>query len=216
MPTEWRDGESRRLFVDEMGVPVRNRRVRGERGATLVESALITPVLLLFVFGIFEFGFAFRDYLGVSNIVRDAAREASVAGNATDADYRILRAVQRAGAALPDDAIERLIIFEATDATSTPHADCIAGTPRSSTQRCNVYDSSDFAIAEDEFKCDPAAPIPDPDRFYCPGDRDVIVGNLDYVGIWVQVTHTYITGLFGSSVTFTDQIILKLEPQDHA
>ena len=59
-------------------------------GATLVESALIMPILLLFVFGIFEFGFAFRDYLAVSNIVRDAAREASVACNAADADYRIL------------------------------------------------------------------------------------------------------------------------------
>ena len=201
-----------------MGLPVRNRRVRGERGATLVESALITPVLLLFVFGIFEFGFAFRDYLGVSNIVRDAAREASVAGNAADADYRILRAVQRAGAALPDDAIDRLIIFEATDATSTPHADCLGGTSRgpTGTQRCNVYDFSDFLLPEAEFQCDPLAPLPDPDRFYCPSDRDVLVGNLDYVGIWVQVTHTYITGLFGDTVTFTDQIILKLEPQDHS
>lgn len=195
---------------------MRRRRGRGERGATLVESALITPVLLLFVFGIFEFGFAFRDYLAVSNIVRDAAREASVAGNATDADYRILRAVQRAASALPDGSIDRLIVFEASSAESTPHADCIAGTPRgpNGTERCNVYDASHLALAEGEFLCAPLPAPPDPDYYFCPTDRDVIVGNLDYVGIWVQVTHEYITGLFGDTVTFTDQIILKLEPQD--
>ena len=197
---------------------MRCRRGRGERGATLVESALITPVLLLFVFGIFEFGFAFRDYLAVSNIVRDAAREASVAGNASDADYRILRAVERAASALPDGSIDRLIVFEATDAESTPHADCIAGNSRgpTGTERCNVYDASHLTLVESEFQCAPLPAPPDPDYYFCPSDRDVIVGNLDYVGIWVQVTHSYITGLFGDTVTFTDQIILKLEPQDHS
>ena len=195
---------------------MRYRRGRGERGATLVESALITPILLLFVFGIFEFGFAFRDYLAVSNIVRDGAREASVAGNASDADYRILRAVERASAALPDNAIDGIIVFEATDAESTPHADCLAGTSRgpTGTERCNVYRASDLALPDTEFLCDATPPIPDPDRFFCPTGRDVLVGNLDYVGIWVQVTHSYITGLFGADVVFTDQIILKLEPQD--
>ncbi|MEM7142372.1 MAG: TadE family protein [Actinomycetota bacterium] len=195
---------------------MRNRRGRGERGATLVESALITPVLLLFVFGIFEFGFAFRDYLAVSNIVRDAAREASVAGNAADSDYRVLRAVDRASAALPDGAIDRLVIFEASGPESTPHPDCLSGSNGRSTgsDRCNVYFPSDFALPSTEFLCDPSVPIPDPDRFYCPTGRDVVVGNLDYVGIWVQVTHEYITGLFGNQVVFTDQIILKLEPQD--
>jgi TadE-like protein len=181
----------------------------------LIESAIITPVLMLFIFGIFEFGFAFRDYLAVSNVVRDAAREASVSGNAADADYRVLRAVERAGAALPEGSIERLIIFEATGPDSTPHPDCIAGNSRGATgtQRCNVYDGADFSLPEASFGCDAGSPK-DPDWWYCPTSRDVVVGDLDYVGIWVQVSHTYITGLFGDSVTFTDQIILKLEPQD--
>ncbi len=194
---------------------MRYRRVCTDRGATLIEAAIITPVLLLFVFGIFEFGFAFRNYLAVSNVVRDAAREASVSGNAGNADHRVMRAVDRAGAALPDGAIDRLIIFEATGPDSTPHPDCLAGVPRgdTGTERCNVYEGGDFDLAESGFGCDPGPPK-EPDWFYCPTSRDVIVGNLDYVGIWVQVTHRYITGLFGDSITFTDQIILKLEPQD--
>jgi hypothetical protein len=118
------------VAVDDRQFSVRKRRGNGEPGTPLVESAIITPVLLLFIFGIFEFGFAFRDYLGVANIVRDAAREASVSGNASDADYRILRAVERASAAVPEGAIDQLIVFEASGPESTPPASCLAGNPR--------------------------------------------------------------------------------------
>ena len=37
----------------------------GERGATLLEFALVAPVLLLLIFGAFEYGMFFKDYLTV-------------------------------------------------------------------------------------------------------------------------------------------------------
>jgi hypothetical protein len=52
-----------------------------ERGATLVEFALIAPVLMLLVFGIIEFGFAFNDYLEVRSAAREGARLAAVNNN---------------------------------------------------------------------------------------------------------------------------------------
>lgn len=196
----------------------RHRRGRGDQGATLVESALITPVLLLFVFGIFEFGFAFRDYLGVANTVRDGAREASVAADAGDADYRVLRAVQRGSSALPDDAIERLVIWKASGPDDSVPASCAAGS--AVVGLCNVYDSSSLTIPEVEFGCQEVAngdPYDSPDRFWCPVDRQVTAGSgLDFVGIYVQVTHQYITGLFGDQIVFTDDIVLKVEPQDRS
>ena len=79
----------------------------------MVEAGIITPVLIFLVFGIFEFGFAFRDYLAVANSTRDGVREASVVGKIADADYRTLRAVERASAALPEGTIERIVIFKA-------------------------------------------------------------------------------------------------------
>ena len=194
----------------------RHRRGHGDNGSTLVESAVVTPVLLLFIFGIFEFGFAFRDYLAVANSTRDAAREASVAGNVLDSDYRMMRAIERASAALPDGALERIVIWEASGPTDTVPNGCENGT--AAVGLCNVYTGNDLTLPEASFGCQEIAagdPVDSPDRFWCPSDREVSVGaGLDYVGIYIRITHQYITGLFGDDVVFEDQMILKVEPQE--
>ena len=184
---------------------------------------MITPVLMLFIFGIFEFGFAFRDYLTVANATRDAVREASVAGNVGDTDYRVLRAIQRAAAALPDDGIDRVVIFRAETPNDTVPPGCAAGTASdddgsgTDTEICNVYTSASMLLDDSQFGCQEIAagdPLDSPDRFWCPFDREVSAGTgLDYVGIYIASTHDYVTGLFGDSITFTDQMILKVEPQ---
>jgi len=206
------------IHCREGSVLIRKRRGRGDRGVALIEAAIMTPVIFLFLFSIFEFGFAFRDYLAVANSTRDGAREASVAGNVTDADYRTLRAIERASAALPTGAIGRIVIFRATGPTSTIPTACKTSTAASTLAEnfCNVYTPSDFHIPKSGFGCDPTPnPLPDPDRHWCPTDRIVSVGSgLDYVGVWMSVQHSYITGLFGSGVTFEDTTILKVEPQE--
>jgi Flp pilus assembly protein TadG len=57
-------------------------------GQAMVELALILPVLLLIIMGIFEFGFMFNNYLTLSNVSREAARYASLGG--TDAQAAAL------------------------------------------------------------------------------------------------------------------------------
>ncbi|WP_414690442.1 TadE/TadG family type IV pilus assembly protein, partial [Nocardioides sp.] len=49
---------------------LRRLRRRDESGAVAVEAALITPILVLLVFGIIEFSFVLRDYGVVSSDVR--------------------------------------------------------------------------------------------------------------------------------------------------
>ena len=56
-----------------MGAIVTRRR-RSERGAELVEYALIVPVLMLILLGICEFGLALQAYIVVSNAAREGAR----------------------------------------------------------------------------------------------------------------------------------------------
>lgn len=58
-----------------------SRRLRAgeERGATLVEFAIVLPVLMTLIFGIIEFGIVYNDYIGLRQGARDAARQAVVA-----------------------------------------------------------------------------------------------------------------------------------------
>jgi Flp pilus assembly protein TadG len=54
------------------------RRSRGERGASLVEFALVLPVLIILIFGIIDFGFAFNSYIELRSGSREGARLAAV------------------------------------------------------------------------------------------------------------------------------------------
>ncbi len=53
-------------------------KLRAESGASTVEFALIVPVLVLLIFGIFQFGMAFGDQLAVTHAAREGARMAAV------------------------------------------------------------------------------------------------------------------------------------------
>ena len=52
--------------------------LRREDGQAIVEFALVVPVLALLLFGITQFGLAFRDYLAITDAARVGARAAAV------------------------------------------------------------------------------------------------------------------------------------------
>ena len=56
------------------------RRIGGERGAELVEFALVLPVLLVLLAGILDMGFLFKDWEVVTNAAREGARAAALPG----------------------------------------------------------------------------------------------------------------------------------------
>jgi len=58
-------------------------RLRGSKGGSLVEAALITPLLLMLTFGIIDFATMFYVYLALENGVSQATRYA-VTGNLMD------------------------------------------------------------------------------------------------------------------------------------
>jgi len=52
--------------------------VKGQKGQSAVEFALVIPLFLILVVGMIYGGFAYSDYLQYGNAVRQAARELSV------------------------------------------------------------------------------------------------------------------------------------------
>lgn len=54
------------------------RFIKSEKGASVVEFAIILPILVMLVFGIFEFGVAYSKYIALTHAAREGARLAAV------------------------------------------------------------------------------------------------------------------------------------------
>lgn len=54
------------------------RIIKNEKGASAVEFALILPILIMLVFGIFQFGIAYNNYITITHAAREGARLAAV------------------------------------------------------------------------------------------------------------------------------------------
>ena len=59
-----------------MAMNERQSLLQSERGAELIEFALVAPILILLISGIFDFGMLFRTYEAVTNAAREGARVA--------------------------------------------------------------------------------------------------------------------------------------------
>jgi hypothetical protein len=65
------------------------------RGQSLVEIALILPLILMMLTGLVEFGFGLNEYLGIQDATRNAARFASDGQyNARDSSYKVCTATR--------------------------------------------------------------------------------------------------------------------------
>jgi len=62
------------------------RRLRLERGAELIEMALVLPLLMLVIMGIIDFGFLFREMSVVTNAAREGARAGVLPDYSADAN----------------------------------------------------------------------------------------------------------------------------------
>lgn len=189
------------------------RRGRGDRGASLLELALVLPMLALLAFGAIEFGLAWRDSMTVSNSLRSGARVGSNAGDDRLADFNILKQVEAAIADIDNTRIERVVIYKSTTLDGEAPQACTDGTSQAGL--CNVYTPAQMsALTASDF--DSPTCSGDPDSNWCPMDReDRQVVGADYLGVWVQVHRDWITGLFPPSagLTMTDKAVMRLEPR---
>ncbi len=177
---------------------------------------MLTPLVFLLVFGVFEMGLGFRTYLGVSAGTNDAGRAASTFANQPDADFRMLATLERSMEAVPDDLIRHIVVFNpgAAGAQGTPTAGCQSGIPSSAPgAECNVYTPTHFdqALWAPKFGCS----APDsPDRFWCPTSRDASASSLGFVGVYIAVDHNFVTGMFGDDYIVRDTTVMRIEPRE--
>lgn len=194
---------------------LRARKRAGERGAALVEMILFTPILTMIAIGILEFGLAWRDSITVASTLRAGARVGSNAGNDRLADYNTLLAMQAAITSIPNAQIIKVVIFRSTTTDGAVPANCTTSTTGISGV-CNVYTAAQLAsISSTSFgtsgsTCSGSSP----DAMWCPLGRNVAqASGADYFGVWIRVSHPYVTRMFpGSGITIDDSAVMRLEP----
>jgi Flp pilus assembly protein TadG len=73
-----------------MARPSKHRRHRRQRGQSLLEFALVLPLLLIFLFAIIDFGMALRSYVTITNAGREGARYAVTCQTDADIQNRVV------------------------------------------------------------------------------------------------------------------------------
>ena len=85
------------------------KRFRSQKGAALLETAIVLPLILLVCVGIFEFGRAYQTWQVLTNAAREGARAAIIVGTTdTDVTTRVRNYMQ--GGALPNYAAATVTI----------------------------------------------------------------------------------------------------------
>jgi Flp pilus assembly protein TadG len=77
------------------------RHGRDQRGAVVIEFALIVPLLLLIVFGVLDFGYMLNRTTIVSNASRDGVRTASLDGTFAEICTTVKSELSSSGIAVP-------------------------------------------------------------------------------------------------------------------
>jgi len=103
----------------------RHARTDAPRGQTMVEFALVLPLLILLLVGVFDFGRAIFAYNTINNSAREAAREAIV--NQTVSDIQAKAASAAAG--LNIDPGDISVDFRTSDAAAAGSCNSRIGTP---------------------------------------------------------------------------------------
>jgi Flp pilus assembly protein TadG len=171
--------------------------------------ALVTPFLLLILFGIGEFGLAWVSANKLEGAVSTAARVGSVQGGQDGADAAILASLR---ASMPDeliDNVERVVIFRSNAAGDIGGLCLTAGAGggvSSGSLRCNIYDAATLSTAVVGMTLN--------DNDWEPNTRnDNLSDPPDYIGVLVVTTHDDVSGTFWrDGFELTRRSVYRIQP----
>jgi hypothetical protein len=190
-----------------------------ERGASVVEAAMVLPLFFLLIFSIMEAGSFFLNISAVRTASREGAREASAAASSATADQTTLISAMRSLGQL-SGSLDGIIIFKADSITSQVPQLCLdelesGGSGISGI--CNVYKADQVRTPEvTNFGATGTTP---PGAFWDsqwpPVTRNDVLTptvNPDYVGVYVQIKSAGATGLLPKRPMRAVNIF-QIEPQ---
>jgi len=214
-----------------------------QRGASVVEAAIVLPTVVMLLFGMLELGLYFKDSLTLNEAVKDGAHTGALYAQDSGADYWILQKIEHASL---NGTVQEVIVYDAADpnpanaAAQDPSAACLAsatGVQVSYTDSggilhntgaigsCNVYIAAngDFNHVLTDFtngtfsnstNWPGGSRLQNTTDIRYKGDSSQAGPGPDIIGVWVKTTHNWTTGIVATKpTTITDQAVFRIEPR---
>ncbi len=188
-------------MIDER-LPAPSRERRRQRGQTLVEFALVAPLLLTVIFGTIEFCFLFQSANTVDFAASEGARVGAILGPTDSAaDSKIIQAIFDAttnGSGLLFSQITMIEIFKSDESGAIPPA----LTSCAQTTNEDVYDGQGNA-------CPGTLGWP-------PSVRNATFNSADYLGVRITFVYNWVTSFVSAAqgqLQMTSVSIQLIEPQ---
>lgn len=166
---------------------------RQQQAQSLVEFAMILPLLFVLTMGIMEFGWLFRNYMTVHYTTREAARVGAVAGDLGGADYDILQAISVSMQTMSYDDLLSVKIYKQDPSCDPP---CLQ----------NIY-TRDHDAYPFSWNLDSTSNWPS-------GDRNTAEPT-DALGVEMEYRHHFLVNLIPGAVGTTiidDHSVVQIEP----
>jgi Flp pilus assembly protein TadG len=203
----------------------RSSRLHGDQGATVAEFALILPFLAILVFGVIDYGNAYRQENILEVGVMSAARANSQMALSTHADYESLQSIAGTINNMKGVTLTKVIVWKANTA-NTPPAACLGRqfsaadlTVKGEPDSCNVYSPAQVNATSEltgfgrSLGAGTCRSV-NWDWNWCPMSRvnDERIGG-DHLGVYIEVVYQPLTRfVMQNGVTMSEQVIYRLEP----
>lgn len=170
----------------------------GERGSVVVEAALITPIFIMLLIGVLEFGLAFKDQLAVTSAVRAGARMASAEPRISTLAADAAAQVAREGSALDMSTVQALWVYKAD---TSGHPIGAGGTFNSCGTSCIKFT---WNAGQNQF-------VPSGGSWLA-SSQNACHGEQDSVGVYLSIRHAGVTRAIFDALTLTSHTVMSLEP----
>jgi Flp pilus assembly protein TadG len=199
---------------------------RSEGGASSVEFAIILPFLVGILVGMLEFSLLLKNVALTGSAVNGASRVASVESRKSQYQQHAFESVV---ALLQRNSLvaDKIVIFKADKATGLPRNGAVLATDApvpllvpddfsSCVSECFVWTKTATGYRE---KLDESDPLVTTKVVQWPWWKQSACGsadNTDFLGVWVELRHKYVTPMFGKERRLRKSAIYRLEPVAYA
>jgi Flp pilus assembly protein TadG len=193
--------------MDHRGIKDGGRkRIFGERGASAVEAAIVTPVVMALLFGIIELGFVFKDYLAVAGAVRAGVRIAAASPRTSTFAQLSASKVAKTGGAMDFKDVQQMWVYKVDP------VDPASNKPFGKTD----FDHGCDSCVQFRWDAGSQAFVPTSDTWLASTQNACSSSSLggppDRIGVYIQLQHHAFTGLLFNTIHISESSILSLEP----